>query len=51
MDGNQRFTQNDRKARYTKHDGVVPISAKNHLENGIDINCFKTLDLIVAEKN
>ncbi|AEB63132.1 hypothetical protein [Bacillus amyloliquefaciens] len=42
----KRQNMSPQKSRFTKHDGVVTISVKNHFENGIDIDCFKILDLI-----
>ncbi|MFC9655455.1 hypothetical protein ACFVIX_06415 [Bacillus subtilis] len=42
----KRHNMSPQKVRFTKADGFVTISVKNHSEDGIDISCFKVLDLI-----
>ena len=37
-----------RKTRFTKNDNFITISIKNNAENGLDINCFKVIDLIYS---
>ncbi|MFC4023358.1 hypothetical protein ACFOUV_05915 [Oceanobacillus longus] len=37
-----------RKTRFTKNDNFITISIKNESENGIDINCFKVIDIIYS---
>lgn len=37
-----------KKTRFTKNDNFITISIKNESENGLDINCFKILDLIYS---
>ncbi|MGJ9458322.1 hypothetical protein [Oceanobacillus sp. CF4.6] len=37
-----------RKTRFTKNDNFITISIKNESENGLDINCFKVIDIIYS---
>lgn len=32
--------------RFTKHDGLVTISLKNHADDGVDTDCFKVMNFI-----
>ncbi|ARB37569.1 hypothetical protein FC605_11780 [Bacillus subtilis] len=41
-----RHNMSPEKTRFTKSDGFIIVSVKNHSENGIDIDCFKVLDCI-----
>ncbi|MCY7900362.1 hypothetical protein [Bacillus inaquosorum] len=43
----KRHNMSSQKARFTKSDGFITISVKNHSGNGIDIDCFKVLDCIL----
>lgn len=43
----KRNNMSSRKTRFTKNDAHITISIKNHSENGLDIDSFKVLSLIL----
>lgn len=43
----KRHNMSPQKARFTKSDGFIIVSVKNHSEKGIDIDCFKVLDCML----
>lgn len=44
----KRNNMSSQKTRFSKNDGRITISIKNHSENGLDIDSFKVLNLILS---